>query len=84
VPEKRPPADRAVDLSTRLSDLYARAAEGEDNLRALLGRGLTPDGVQLWFELPNYLLQGRRPRDVLAEDPEAVRDAAWDLVFGAG
>jgi hypothetical protein len=38
--------------------------------------GFTPSRLASWFESPNGLLGGRRPREVLAEQPERVVEAA--------
>ena len=60
----------------------ADPARPDREIREVLALGLTGTGVERWFELPNYLLGGRRPNDMLGDDPRAVLRAAWHLTFG--
>lgn len=46
--------------------------------------GLTPLAIASWFESPSSMLNARRPRDLLASDPELVLEAAHDHVRGPG
>jgi hypothetical protein len=45
--------------------------------------GYTPFRIASWFESASSALGGRRPREVLADDPKAVVEAARDHVRGA-
>lgn len=45
--------------------------------------GYSPFRVAAWFESTSSALKGKRPREVIARDPEAVVAAAEDHVVGA-
>jgi hypothetical protein len=45
--------------------------------------GYRPFRIASWFESTNSMLRGKRPREVLATNPQAVIDAAKDHVVGA-
>jgi len=68
-------------------DLYPRYALGADfhpldGMRAILQvlRGYSPDWLATWFESTNSFLGGKRPRELLATNPELVVAAANDEV----
>jgi hypothetical protein len=46
-------------------------------------KGYRPFRIASWFESTNSMLRGKRPREVLATNPQAVIEAAKDHVVGA-
>ena len=45
--------------------------------------GYSPYRIAGWFESTNGYLSGRRPREVIADDPDKIIEAARDHVAGA-
>ncbi|HEY4211560.1 MAG TPA: hypothetical protein VGM84_08780 [Steroidobacteraceae bacterium] len=71
------------------NDLYPRFQFAQDGTPLVAVADLlkvVPDDARgwpllSWFEAPNVLLSGRKPSEVLANDPEVVRAAAASFYF---
>ena len=70
-------------------DLYPKYALGADfqplpAIKSILGvlRGYDPKLMATWFESTSGFLAGKRPREVIASDPERVLAAAKDTIEG--
>ena len=69
-----------ASIRERYGDDYA--AQIAPFTQALLDAGREPSDIFLWFGAPTGWLDGRVPADVIATDPDAVRDAVEQIALG--
>jgi hypothetical protein len=76
---------RVISSSVASAAVFPRAARPSSKVLQILGKDISDWGVALWFTAANGWLDGKRPVDLLKDEPEEVIQAAEqeaaDLVF---